>query len=69
MLLRPAKLEQADEDNSHGFIRGDKKECQRRLDILRIDEQKWKGAISGLDVERKLILVARELGSERTSVP
>jgi len=56
------KLEHADERTARGFVRGYQKEWQRRLDNLRIDEQKRKGPISGHDVERKLISVARRAG-------
>jgi hypothetical protein len=62
------KLEQADQDKAHGFERGYKKECQRRLDILRIDEQKRRGPISGLDVEHKLISIARRAGVRKNKL-
>lgn len=62
------KLEQANEDNAHGFVRGYRKECQRRLDILRIDEQKRKGPISGHDVEHKFISLARRAGVRKNKL-
>jgi hypothetical protein len=62
------KLEQADERIAHGLVRGYKRECQCRLDLLRINEQKRKGPISGLDVEHELIWVARRAGVRKNKL-
>jgi len=61
-------LEQADDRIHHGLVRGYKKECQRRLDVIRILEQKRKGPISGIDVEHELIWVARTAGVRKNKL-
>jgi|ERR1700678_1873092 hypothetical protein len=58
------KLEQANEETAHGFVEGYKKEWQRRLKVLRINELDRKNP-SGLDVEHKLVWLARRAGVPR----
>jgi hypothetical protein len=62
------KLDRADDENAHGFVHGYKKECQRRLDILRINERKRKGPISGLDVEHELVWLACRAGVRKNKL-
>jgi hypothetical protein len=61
-LYAQRKLEQADEEVSHGFPEGYKQECRNRLTYLKIAEQKRSGPISGLDIEHELNWLARRAG-------
>jgi hypothetical protein len=55
-------LEQADECVDQRLVESYKKECQRRLDILKTMERKRKPPISGLDIENQLAWLAKKAG-------
>lgn len=56
------KLNRAELEIHPGLLKGYRSECQRRLDVIRVDEQRRQGPISGLDLERQLCCVARRAG-------
>lgn len=62
------KLDEADEQVAQGFLTGYKKECPRRLNNLRILEEKRNGPISGLDVEHQVIWLAGKAGVKRNKL-
>lgn len=59
------KLSRADQEIPPEILKGYKNECQRRLDLIRLNEQKREGPISGLDLEHQLCLVAGLAGVPR----